>query len=186
MKIACGSCRTRTALSIGSIRLRTVCARKSRYHPVPTTRFSVMALSGSPESRAASSLPWKPLLARCWSRCLSGRSLAFLLSGGGSVWTLNQGDGTVSRVDEKSRKVIATIQVGIPGAGGDIGYGGESVWPTVLAVPLTRIDASTNKVVRQWVGKGGDSLRFGFDSLWLTDYKKGLLSRIPIPQLLKQ
>jgi hypothetical protein len=40
--------------------------------------------------------------------------------------------------------------------------------------------------VRQWVGKGGDSLRFGFDSLWLTDYKKGLLSRIPIPQLLKQ
>ena len=48
------------------------------------------------------------------------------------------------------------------------------------------IDASTNKVVRQWVGKSGDSLRFGFDSLWLTDYKKGLLSRIPIPQLLKQ
>ena len=110
----------------------------------------------------------------------------FLTVGGGSVWTLNQGDGTVSRVDEKSRKVIATIQVGIPGAGGDIDYGGESVWPTVLAVPLTRIDASTNKVVRQWVGKGGDSLRFGFDSLWLTDYKKGLLSRIPIPQLLKQ
>src|ERR1700675_1665920 len=83
----------------------------------------------------------------------------FLTVGGGSVWTLNQGDGTVSRVDEKSRKVIATIQVGIPGAGGDIGYGGEAVWPTVLAVPLTRIDASTNKVVRQWVGNGGDSLR---------------------------
>src|SRR5580693_4454270 len=108
----------------------------------------------------------------------------FLTVGGGSVWTLNQGDGTVSRVDEKSRKVIATIKVGIPGAGGDIGYVSESVWPTVLAVPLTRIDASTNKVVRQWVGKGGDSLRFGFDSLWLTDYKKGSLSRIPIPQLL--
>jgi virginiamycin B lyase len=110
----------------------------------------------------------------------------FLTVGGGSVWTLNQGDGTVSRVDEKSRKVIATIQVGIPGAGGDIGYGGESVWPTVLAVPLTRIDASTNKVVRQWVGKGGDSIRLGFDSLWLTDYKQGLLSRISIPQLLQQ
>jgi glutamine cyclotransferase len=110
----------------------------------------------------------------------------FLTVGGGSVWTLNQGDGTVSRVDEKSGKVIATIRVGIPGAGGDIAYGGESVWPTVLSVPLTRIDARTNKVVRQWVGKGGDSLRFGFDSLWLTDYKQGLLSRIPISQLLKQ
>jgi YVTN family beta-propeller protein len=109
----------------------------------------------------------------------------FLTSGGGFIWTLNQGDGTVSRVDVKSRKVIATIQVGIPGAGGDIGYGAESVWPTVLGVPLTRIDATTNKVVRQWVGTGGDSLRFGYGSIWLTDYKKGSLSRIPIQQVLK-
>jgi len=109
----------------------------------------------------------------------------FLTAGGGSVWTLNQGDGTVSRVDEKNRKVIATIQLGLPGAGGDIAYSSESVWPTVLAVPLTRIDAGTNRVVRQWVGKGGDSLRFGFASLWLTDYKQGLLLRIPIGPLLK-
>jgi YVTN family beta-propeller protein len=110
----------------------------------------------------------------------------FLATGGGSIWTLNQGDGTVSRVDERNRKVTATIRVGIPGAGGDIGYGGESVWPTVFGVPLTRIDATTNKVVKQWVGKGGDSLRFGFDSLWITDYKKGLLSRIGIEGLLTQ
>lgn len=108
----------------------------------------------------------------------------FLTSGGGSIWTLNQGDGTVSRIDEKSRKVIATIQAGIPGAGGDIGYGAESVWPAVLGVPLTRIDATTNKVVRQWVGKGGDSLRFGYGSIWLTDYKKGLLSRFPAEEVL--
>jgi virginiamycin B lyase len=107
----------------------------------------------------------------------------FFTAGAGSVWTLNQGDGTVTRVDEKSRKVIATIQVGIPGAGGDIGYGADSVWPTVFDVPLTRIDAGANRVVKQWTGKGGDSLRFGFGSLWITDYKKGLLSRIPIQQV---
>src|ERR1039458_2559046 len=89
----------------------------------------------------------------------------FLTAGDGSIWTLNQGDGTVSRVDEKSRKVIATIQAGIPGAGGDIGYGADSVWATVFEVPLTRIDATTNKVMRQWVGNGGDSLRFGHDSI---------------------
>jgi virginiamycin B lyase len=107
----------------------------------------------------------------------------FLTCGGGSVWTLNQGDGTVSRVDEKSRKVTATIQVGIPGAGGDIDYGAESVWPSVQGgVPLTRVDTTTNTVVRQWVGEGGDSLRLGFGSIWITDYKKGLLSRIPIPK----
>ena len=107
----------------------------------------------------------------------------FLTAGAGSIWTLNQGDGTVSRVDEKSRKVLSTIQVGIPGTGGDIGYGADSVWTTVFEVPLSRIDAETNRVVRQWIGRGGDSLRLGFGSLWITDYKKGLLSRIPIEEL---
>lgn len=109
----------------------------------------------------------------------------FLAAGGGSIWTLNQGDGSVSRVDEKTRKVIATIQVGIPGAGGDIDYGADSVWPTVFGVPLSRIDATTNKVVKQWVGKGGDSLRFGFDAIWIADYKKGRLSRMPKEQVLQ-
>jgi hypothetical protein len=80
--------------------------------------------------------------------------------------------------------VTATIQVGIPGTGGDIGYGANSIWPSVFEVPLTRIDATTNRVMKQWVGKGGDSLRFGLDSLWITDYKKGVLSRIAIQELL--
>jgi putative SOS response-associated peptidase YedK len=63
---------------------------------------------------------------------------------------------------------------------------GQWVWPTVFGVPLTRVDASTNKVIRQWVGEGGDSLRCGFGSIWITDYKKGLLSRIALQQVLKE
>jgi len=85
-------------------------------------------------------------------------------------------------VDEKSRKVLASIQAGIPGTGGDIDYGADSIWLSVFDVPLTRVDATTNMVVKQWIGKGGDSLRFGFDSLWITDYKEGLLLRIPIEE----
>jgi virginiamycin B lyase len=112
-----------------------------------------------------------------------GSKPRFLTAGAGSIWTLNQGDGTVSRVDEKSRTLVATIQAGIPGTGGDIGYGADSVWLTIFDVPLTRVEATTNRVVKQWVGEGGDSLRFGFDSLWITDYKKGLLSRVPIQQV---
>ena len=113
-----------------------------------------------------------------------GTKPRFLTAGGSSIWTLNQADGTVTRVDEKSRKVLARIQVGIPGTGGDIGYGADSVWLSVFDVPLTRVEAATNRVVKQWIGKGGDSLRFGFDSLWITDYKKGLLSRIAIQEAL--
>ena len=103
----------------------------------------------------------------------------FLTAGGGSIWTLNQGDGTVSRVDAKTRKLTATIILGIPGPGGDICYGADSVWATVFDVPLTQIDSQTNKVLRQWVGRGGDSLRFGHDSIWLTDYHNGLIWRFP-------
>jgi len=113
-----------------------------------------------------------------------GAKPRFLAAGGGSIWTLNQGDGSVTRVDEKGRKVLASIQAGIPGTGGDIDYGAASIWLSVFDAPLTRVDAATNRVVKQWIGKGVDSLRFGFDSLWITDYKKGLLSRIPDSQLL--
>jgi len=108
----------------------------------------------------------------------------FLTTGAGSIWTLNQGDGTVSRVDEKTRKVTATIRAGIPGAGGDICFGWHSVWATVFDVPLTRVDARTGNVSRQWIGRGGDSLRLGHGSIWLTDYHGGLLWRIPARQVL--
>jgi virginiamycin B lyase len=52
-------------------------------------------------------------------------------------------------------------------------------------VPLTVIDGTTSKVIRQWVGPGGDSLRFGHNSIWLTDYKRGTLSRIANDETLK-
>jgi virginiamycin B lyase len=109
----------------------------------------------------------------------------FLTAGASSIWTLNQGDGTVTRIDVQTRKVTTTIAVGIPGHGGDIAWGAGSIWATMLEVPLTAIDATTNKVARQWVGSGGDSLRFGYDSIWLTDYKQGTLSRIPYSETLK-
>jgi len=112
-----------------------------------------------------------------------GAKPRFLTAGGGSIWTLNQGDGSVTRVDEKSRKVLASIQAGIPGMGGDIDYGAGSVWLSVFDVPLTRVEATTNRVLKQWIGNGGDSLRFGFASVWITDYKMGLLSRIPIEEV---
>jgi streptogramin lyase len=102
----------------------------------------------------------------------------FLTVGAGSVWTLNQGDGTISRVDTHSSKLIATIQAGIPGTGGEIAFGEGSVWATVFEIPITRIDPSTNSVVQQWVGPGGDSIRVGHGSLWLTDLAHGKVWRI--------
>jgi virginiamycin B lyase len=95
----------------------------------------------------------------------------FLTYGEGSIWVLNQGDGTVSRVDARTGKLVATIAAGIPGEGGEIAFGAGSVWATEMEFPLTRIDASTNKVAAQWHGGAGDSVRFAFGSVWLTDLK---------------
>jgi YVTN family beta-propeller protein len=82
---------------------------------------------------------------------------------------LNQGDGSVTRVDPKTNKVAATIEVGVPGPGGDIAAGEGSVWVTSYDFPVSRIDPETNKVVQQFVGSGGDALRVGLGSVWLSN-----------------
>ena len=102
----------------------------------------------------------------------------FLTVGAGSIWTLNQGDGTISRVDSKTSKLVATIAVGIPGTGGEIAFGEGSVWTTVFQIPMSRIDPATNTVVQQWTGAGGDSLRLGHGSIWLTDLAHGSVWRV--------
>src|SRR5438874_89808 len=107
-----------------------------------------------------------------------GKSPRFLAVGEGSVWTLNQGDGSVTRVDAKTNKVVATIEVGIPGEGGDIALGEGSVWATSFDVPLSRIDLATNKVVQQFVGTGGDAIRVGLGSVWLSNLRAGTVWRL--------
>jgi virginiamycin B lyase len=102
----------------------------------------------------------------------------FLATGAGSVWTLNQGDGTISRVDTKTNRLVATIAVGIPGSGGEIAFGAGSVWATVLQIPMSRIDPTTNTVVQQWTGAGGDSIRLGHGSIWLSDLAHSLVWRL--------
>jgi virginiamycin B lyase len=106
----------------------------------------------------------------------------FLTAGAGSIWTLNQGNGTVSRLDIKSNKVVATIPCGIPGPGGEITFGEGSVWAAIFDFPLTQIDATTNTVSRQWAGQGGDGVRFGFGSVWLSNLRQGNVWRLAADQ----
>ena len=102
----------------------------------------------------------------------------FLTAGADSIWTLNQGAGTISRVDTKTNKLIKNIDVGIPGTGGEIAFGEGSVWATVFEIPISRIDPATNTVVAQWRGPGGDSIRVGHGSVWLTDIAHGKVWRL--------
>jgi len=106
----------------------------------------------------------------------------FLTPGAGSVWVLNQGDGTIARVDTKTGKKVATIAAGIPGTGGEINFGGGSVWTTVFGYPITQVDVATNKVTHQWTGKGGDSIRYAHGSVWLTFLMGAKVWRLDLPE----
>lgn len=106
----------------------------------------------------------------------------FLTAGAGSIWTLNQGDGTVSRVDAKTSKLLANIEAGIPGSGGEIAFGAGHVWATAFQIPITEIDPASNAVIKQWVGPGGDSIRVGHGSVWLSNLREQNVWRFKIDQ----
>lgn len=113
----------------------------------------------------------------------TGPNPRFLTAGGGAVWTLNQGDGTLTRVDAR-RKRATTIALYTPGHGGDIAFSDGRVWTTMPKVPLSLIDANTDRLRCQWSGPGGDSLGIGHGAIWLTDYHAGTVSRIAVKDAL--
>ena len=80
-----------------------------------------------------------------------GANPRFMAAGEGFVWTLNQGTGTVTKIDPRTMKVVATIDAGVPGTGGDIATGEGALWVTQKTIPVSRIDPASNKVTAQLV-----------------------------------
>ena len=111
----------------------------------------------------------------------TGPGPRFLTSGAGSIWTLNQGDGTLTRIDIHTRQATQTIALGTPGHGGDITFAAGLVWTTMWKVPLSAVNSADSKLLCQWTGPGGDSLGIGHDAIWLTDYHGGTISRLELP-----
>lgn len=98
----------------------------------------------------------------------------FTTIGAGSVWVLSQSDGSVTRINPASNAVQSVINAGVPGAGGDIAWGGNYVWVSAAGTPLTRIAQQSARVVDQYGNyKGADAIRFGFNSVWISDHGKG-------------
>ncbi len=107
-----------------------------------------------------------------------GKAPRFLTIGGGFIWTLNQTNGDVSKVDPKTNKVVETIEVGVPGPGGEISFGEGSLWVTSFEFPISRIDPAVGKVVQQFAGEGGDAIRAGLGSVWLSNIRAGTVWRL--------
>lgn len=114
----------------------------------------------------------------------TGPGPRFLDSDSDSVWTFNQGDGTLTRVDVRSKRALGTTSLRTPGSGGDIKVGAGIVWTTMTKVPLSATDAASGKVLCQWVGPGGDAVGVSGDAIWLTDYDAGDVSRFNLADVL--
>jgi len=107
----------------------------------------------------------------------------FIAAGADAVWTLNQGDGSVSRVAVAQPPAATAIPLQIPGPGGDIAFGSGRIWATLMKTPLSVVDASTSDILCQWQGAGGDSLGVGHGAVWLTNLREGTVSRINLSDL---
>lgn len=112
----------------------------------------------------------------------------FFAIGEGSIWTLNHGDGTVSRVDPNTHHVVATIDVKGPHKGGDIDVGAGRVWARGEKIPLAVIDPHSNEITTRYylppsiaasVPKGA-SVRVAKDGVWVGAYKISTVWVLPL------
>jgi virginiamycin B lyase len=105
----------------------------------------------------------------------------FLAVGEDAVWVMNQGDGSVSRVD-RAGTVVATIPVSdVPIRGGDIAVGGGSIWVRIEQDLVVRIDPATNTVTERYgPPSGSGSVAADGDAVWVTAHDTSSLWRLPL------
>jgi virginiamycin B lyase len=105
------------------------------------------------------------------------RSVAFA---DGSVWVLCDKDGKLDRIDPKTNKVLRSVELSVPNAGGNLVSSGGFLWVTQAGFPLTRIDPLNEKerVAQQFWGEGGGMISASVNAIWLTNSSKGTVMRL--------
>ena len=109
-----------------------------------------------------------------------GAAPGALAAGGGALWVANAADGTVSRIDPASRKVIGgAIKVGpVPAA---LAVGAGAVWVANSDDgTVSQIDATSRTVVGRPIRVGAQPLGVaaGRDAVWVANSADGTVSRI--------
>ena len=106
----------------------------------------------------------------------------FLAVGERAVWTLNQFDGTITRLHPRTGRAKATIPADVVGEGGDVTVGGGWVWARGTDRLLTRIDPRTNRVAERYgPPSGSGAVTVGFGAVWLSAHDIDTVWRLPVP-----
>jgi len=110
-----------------------------------------------------------PLSGRILSEVVPSTRPGRLAVDGDVVWSANQSDDTVSRIDLSTASVVQTIPVGSSPSG--IAVGGGAVWVADnLDGTVSRIDPRANKRVQTIrVGDGPTAVAFGLGSVWVSN-----------------
>ncbi len=105
----------------------------------------------------------------------SGLALGF-----GSLWVPTCGDGSISRIDTKTNKVVATLQTGVAHSEGCIAASDDSIWmPSDPEGKMVRIDPSNNEIVAEIeVPKGSYCAAFGEGFVWVSSTEGNVLTKV--------
>jgi len=110
-----------------------------------------------------------------------GRQPSAMAVGHGALWVANQGDGTVSRIDLATDRVVATVPVG--DAADVVATGPDAVWvggwSRRAGNTVSRVDPLTNRVVATVpLASEPYGLAVTGDAVWATELVAGTVTRI--------
>jgi virginiamycin B lyase len=99
-----------------------------------------------------------------------------------AVWVMNEGDGTISRIDPATDSVTATILVATrPVQGGDIAVGGGFVWARISDQLVAKVDPTTNDVVARYGPEAGSgSVAADDTAAWVSAHDVNAVWRLPL------
>lgn len=111
-----------------------------------------------------------------------GTRPAYLAEVDGDVWVSNYNDGSVSHIDGRTGRLVATVETGTSPVNLKPGPAGTTeVWvPDDLDNTVTRIDARSDQVIDTYQLEGGPAVvRAVGDDIWVTLFSAGAIARIP-------
>jgi ABC-type transport system substrate-binding protein/DNA-binding SARP family transcriptional activator/streptogramin lyase len=111
---------------------------------------------------------------RAVERIAVGRGPKGVAVGGGEVWVVNQLDRTVSEINPRALRQVASFQVG---NGADaVAFGFGSAWVTnVIDDTVSRVDPDTGKVVTIPLAGQPGGIAVGREGVWVTSESTGQL-----------
>lgn len=116
-----------------------------------------------------------------WTTIPTGPDPRFLDAGAGAVWVMNQGDGSVTRIDGRSAETETIPVTGGRIGGGDLTVGAGAVWLRTDSA-VARIDPRTREVTH-WLElpPGSGSVAATEVALWITNHDHNAVHAVPLP-----